>query len=137
MSNGSGNADAITYGTSAAVSANALEGSNALINNRAFIIAEVTAYIAETFPAVSYNVAKCERDTGYLVDAIVWDLRFGSNAAAVNFARLYFENAISVLPEDQKLPTANTWEHTANVAYNIVRDITVVPTTGNGVTQDQ
>ena len=137
MSNGSGNADAITYGTSAAVSANALEGSNALINNRAFIIAEVTAYIAETFPAVSYNVAKCERDTGYLVDAIVWDLRFGSNAAAVNFARLYFENAISVLPEDQKLPTAKTWEHTANVAYNIVRDITVVPTTGNGVTQDQ
>ena len=136
MTNGSANADAISYGTAAAVSANALTGSNALINNRPFIVAEVTAYIAQTFSGLSYDVAKCERDTGYLVDAIVWDLRFGSNAAAVNFARLYFENAISVLPEDQKLPTAKTWEHIANVAYDIVRDIAVVPTTGNTVLQN-
>jgi len=136
MSNGRANADALVYGTDASVSVNHTIGSNALINNRAFIVAEVTAYIAETFPAITYNVASCERDTGYLIDAIVWDLRFGSNTAAINFARLYFENAISTLPEDQKLPTAKTWEHIANVAYDIVRDIAVTPTTGNGASQD-
>jgi len=136
MSNGTANADALVYGTDASVSVNHTIGSNALINNRAFIVAEVTAYIADAFPTLTYNVASCERDTGYLIDAIVWDLRFGSNTAAINFARLYFENAISTLPEDQKLPTAKTWEHIANVAYDIVRDIAVTPTTGNAASQD-
>ena len=136
MQNGSGNANPLGYGTAAEVSALHTIGSNALINNRAFMQAEVTAYIAQEFPTLTYDIAKCERDTGYLVDAIVWDVRFGSNAAAVNFARLYYENAISVLPEDQKLPTAKTWEHLANVAYNIARNVAVTPTTGNAQTQN-
>jgi hypothetical protein len=131
MQNGSGNANVLGYGSAAAVP-NGVDATDALITNRTFLQKEVTAYIAQNFPAVSYNVAKCERDTGYLVDAIVWDVRFGSNAAAINFARLYYENAISVLPEDQKLPTAKTWEHLAEVCYKIARQETVTPTTGNG-----
>jgi len=131
MQNGSGNANVLGYGSAAAVP-NGVDATDALITNRTFLQKEVTAYIAQNFPTVSYNVAKCERDTGYLVDAIVWDVRFGSNAAAINFARLYYENAISVLPEDQKLPTAKTWEHLAEVCYKIARKETVTPTTGNG-----
>ena len=130
MQNGSGNANVLGYGSAAAVP-DGVDATDALITNRTFLQKEVTAYIAQNFPTVSYNVAKCERDTGYLVDAIVWDARFGSNAAAINFARLYYENAISVLPEDQKLPTAKTWEHLAEVCYKIARKETVTPTTGN------
>ena len=133
MQNGSGAANVLGYGTAAAVP-DGVDATAALITNRTFLQKEVTAYIAQNFPAVSYNVAKCERDTGYLVDAIVWDARFGSNAAAINFARLYYENAISVLPEDQKLPTAKTWEHLADVCYKIARKETVTPTTGNSET---
>ena len=136
MQNGSGSADALTFPTTAAVSANHTTARTALQLNRAFLQAEVTAYIAQEFPSVNYDVAKCERDTGYLVDAISWDVQYGSNAGSINFARLYYENAISVLPEDQKLPTAKTWEHIAEVAYNIVRDIAVTPTSGNSATQD-
>ena len=136
MSNGSGNANALTYGDDAAVSVNHTTGASALINNRAFLQAEVTAYVADQFPSLNYSVAKCERDTGYMIDALVWDVKYGSNAASVNFSRLYYENAISTLPEDQKLPTAKTWEHLANVCYKIVRDQAVTPTTGNAVSQD-
>ena len=136
MSNGSGNANALSYGDDAALSVNHTTGAQALINNRLFLQKEVTAYVADQFPSLTYDVAKCERDTGYMIDALVWDVKYGSNAASVNFSRLYYENAISVLPEDQKLPTAKTWEHLANVCYNIVRDIAVTPTTGNAQTQD-
>ena len=136
MSNGRANANALTYGDEAALSVNHINGANALINNRLFLQKEVTAYIAETFPTLTYDVAKCERDTGYMIDALVWDVKYGSNAASVNFSRLYYENAISVLPEDQKLPTAKTWEHLADVCYSIVRDVAVTPTTGNTETQD-
>ena len=136
MQNGTGNANALTYSDTAALTVNHKTGADALVLNRLFLQKEVTAYIAQEFPTLTYNVADCERDTGYLVDAIVWDVKYGSNAAAINFARLYYENAISVLPQDQKLPTAKTWEHIAEVAYNIVRDVAVTPTTGNTQTQD-
>ena len=136
MNNGSGNANALQFGTTAAPSANHTVARTALQLNRDFIIAEVTAYIAQEFPTLTYDIAKCERDTGYLVDAISWDIQYGSNAGSINFARLYYENAISVLPEDQKLPTAKTWEHIAEVAYQIVRDQAVTKTSGNAETQD-
>ena len=136
LSNGEGNADAISFGTAAAPSADHTVARTALQLNKAFLQAEVTAYIAATFPGLTYDVAKCERDTGFLVDAISWDIQNGSNAASVNFARMYYDNAIAVLPEDQILPTAKTWAHIAEVCYQIVRDQAVVKTTGNAATQD-
>ena len=129
-------ADTLTFGTNS-VSANHTIARQILQLNKSFLQAEVTAYIAQTFPSLTYDVAKCERDTGYLTDAISWDIQHGSNAAAVNFARMYYDNAIAVLPEEQILPTAKTWEHIANVAYDIVRNIAVTPTTGNAVSQNQ
>ena len=42
--------------------------------NRAFIIAETTAYIANQYPSLTYSVADCERDTGYLIDSLVQDV---------------------------------------------------------------
>ena len=136
LTNGAANIGTYRYGSNGKTE-NHVIGANALLLNKAFIVAETTAYIAVQFPSLTYNVASCERDTGYLVDGLIQDVKFGGNTAAINFARLYFENAIAVLPEDQKLPTAKTWEHIAKVAYNIVRDIAVIKSTGNSATQDQ
>ena len=136
LTNGAANTGTKSYGTTAALSTNHLEASNQLIANRAFMIAEVTAYIAVNYPSLTYTVADCERDTGYLIDSLAQDVRFGGNTCSVNFARLYFENANSVLAADQKEPTYKTWEHIAKVASDIVRDITITVSTGNAVVQD-
>jgi len=135
LNNGTGNADVLTFGTNT-VSANHTTARTALQLNKAFLAAEVTAYIAQTWPNLVYDVAKCERDTGFLIDAVSWDIQHGSNAASVNFARMYYDNAISVLPGDQILPTAKTWAHIAEVCYQIVRDQAVSVTSGNAATQD-
>ena len=136
MQNGSANIGSKLYPSTAAVSTNHNDAGDALILNRAFIIAEVTAYIAVNYPSLSYSVADCERDTGYLVDSLVQDVKYGGNTCSVNFARLYFENANSVLPEDQKEPTYKTWEHIADVCWNIVRNIAITPSAGNVQAQD-
>ena len=136
MQNGSANIGTKLYPSAAAVSTNHDAAGDALIANRAFIIAEVTAYIAVNYPSLTYSVADCERDTGYLVDSLVQDVKYGGNTCSVNFARLYFENANSVLPEDQKEPTYKTWEHIADVCWNIVRNTAITPSTGNAQTQD-
>ena len=133
MQNGAANTGTKTYGTEAAVTVNHREATDTLLSNRAFIIAETTAFIADQYPSLTYDVASCERDTGYLVDSLIQDVRFGGNTCSVNFARLYFENAVSVLAEDQKVPTYKTWEHIAEIAYKLVRNITITPTTGNAV----
>jgi hypothetical protein len=136
LTNGAANTGTKVYGDDAALTENHKQASNQLIANRAFMIAEVTAYIAVNYPSLTYTVADCERDTGYLIDSLAQDVRFGGNTCSVNFARLYFENANSVLAADQKEPTYKTWEHIANVASDIVRDITITVSTGNAVTQD-
>ena len=136
MQNGSANIGTKQWGATAALSTNHNDAGNQLILNRQFIISETTAYIAQNYPSLNYDSVACERDTGYLVDGLIQDVKFGGNTCSVNFARLYFENAVSVLPEDQKLPTYKTWEHIADVVWNIVRDITITPTSGNGQAQD-
>ena len=135
LSNGEGNADTKNYGSNA-VSADHINARTSLQLNKAFLQGEVIAFIADNYPNLTYDVAKCTRDTGFLVDAISWDIQHGSNAASVNFARMYYDNAIAVLPEDQIVPTVRTWQHIADVTYQIVRAQTVTATTGNTQTQN-
>ena len=61
--------------------------------NRAFLVAEVTAYIAATYPAYTYNVAKCERDIHRYIDAIKHDLIYTGNYKSLLSAR-YYSNAV-------------------------------------------
>ncbi len=130
MNAGQGNADAITFGTPT-VSTGHTNARIALQTNKAFLQAEATAWLAANYPAFTYDVAKCERDVGYLVDSISFDIQHGSNTAAVNNARLYFDNAVSVLPEDQKVITAEVFERIAALAGRIVRGQPVVKTNTN------
>jgi hypothetical protein len=134
---GGGSASATRWGAVAALSDGHNNAGNQILLNKAFIQAEVAAYIAQEFPTLTYDNAACQRDTGYLVDSIIQDVKFGGNTCSVNFARLYFENAVSVLPADQVEPTYKTWEHIAEVVWQIIRDITVTVTTGNAVSQDE
>jgi hypothetical protein len=136
MENGTANADIISFGT-AYVSADAFIAQTALQLNKDFLKAEATAWIDANFPEdFEYDAVKCARDVGYLVDSVSFDIQHGSNVAAINNARLYYDNAVSVLPADQKIPTARAFEHLADVAALVVRDELVLKTAGNAETQD-
>ena len=135
LENGRGNADAFTY-TAQGIGTQEVEARQALQANKAFLQAEVTAWLTANYPSLTYDSAKCERDVGYLVDSVSFDVQYGGNTAAVNNARLYYSNAVAVLPEDQRVPTARAFERLAEVADEIVRGETVVKTSGNAQTQN-
>lgn len=130
MQNGVAAANPIVFGT-AYVSADTLLAKTALQANRAFLQAEVTAWIAATHPALVYDVADCERDLGYFIDAISWDVQHGSNAATLKNARLYFDNAVGVLAEEEKPITAEAYKHIGNLAGMIVRQEAITPQSGS------
>ena len=120
MQNGTGAADARSFGTDY-ISADALKAREALQANKAFLQDEVTSWVANTYPSLVYNQADCERDLGYFIDAVSWDIQHGSNAATINNARVYFDNAVSVLAQAEKPATAAAYQHIAELAGGIVR----------------
>lgn len=130
ITNGTGAADAINFGDSY-VSNDALNTRGILQSNKAFLQAEVTAWLNINHPNSESVGVKCPRDVGYLVDSVSYDIQHGSNVASINNAKVYFENAITVLPYNQRRPTAEAFQHIANVAKKLARNETVTPTTGN------
>lgn len=62
--------------------------------NRAFLLAEVTAYIAATYGGYVYDVAACERDVSRYIDAIKYDMIYTGNYKSLLYAR-YYANAVN------------------------------------------
>ena len=121
MENGLANTDVRTFGSSY-VSDEAFEARAALQANKQFIIDETTAWINKKYPSLNYDSAKCERDTGWFTDAVSWDIQHGSNAATVMNARMYYDSAVSILPEAEREPTAKAFEFMAELAGQILRN---------------
>ena len=138
---GDGVADALTFPAPAALpTTDADDAALRLQANRAFLAAEVVAYVNANTPPAGYDQAKCLRDAGYIVDALTYDILYGGNSATAINARAYFDGAVTQLPEAQRLATAAAYNHLAGVVFVVVTDATgvptVVPTAGNTESQD-
>jgi len=63
---------------------------NLLLDNKSFIQNEVVQFVNAKFPQHSYSEAKCLRDTGFIIDAIATDLRYGGNERSIEAGRFYY-----------------------------------------------
>ena len=68
------------------------DASNLILKNKAYLQEEISEYIYDTYTLPSTDKDKCARDLGYLIDAVVYHLRFGGNRKVVEFAQLYYTN---------------------------------------------
>ena len=67
----------------------AASAASLLNKNKKFIQAETIAYVDSIY-TTTYNVSKCYRDVGLLVDALVYDLEKGGNYNAVIAGKSYY-----------------------------------------------
>lgn len=67
--------------------------------NRAFIKAELLAYIAFTYPAYTYDTVACARDVDRYIDALKHDLIYTGNYKSLLAAR-YYVNAVNGSTEE-------------------------------------
>jgi hypothetical protein len=128
-------ANALTFGNISSTLQDQIDAKNQLQANRAFIAAEITAYIAVNFPRLEYNSTKCARDVRFIVDALSYDIMYGGNFATRQSAISYFVNAVSQLGLNQRGATVDAYEHLSSVVADVARAIAVVPTSGNVLTQ--
>ena len=68
------------------------DASNLIAGNKEFFQEEISGFVYANYNLNGENRAKCYRDLGFLVDNIVYHLRFGGNERVVNFAQLYYTN---------------------------------------------
>jgi len=74
---------------------NAVNAFNMLVANRAFIQAEVLAYIGATAGKFYYAREYCYRDVGILVENVSYDAAFGGNEKSVQSGLAYYDGVTS------------------------------------------
>ncbi len=137
-------ADPLVFPNPTGASTNVIAAKDQLIANRTFIVAEITAWIADQVagsiapfsPTFTYDVATCARDVGYIVDALCYDILYGGNSATLVAVSAYFENSVSVLPVSQRAPTAAAFARLKSVVGDVVTETAVVPSSTNTETQN-
>ena len=111
-------------------------------NNRTFVIGKVIEYINANTPPAGYNQAKCERDIGYIIDAISYDLQYGGNTATRTAILSYFDGGgNAVLPLAQRTPSQNAYIELGTILGSIIletyagQNISGEPATNTEVTE--
>jgi hypothetical protein len=95
------------------VNSGILDARTELVNNSATIVNTTSDFINTSFSNFTYNQEKCERDIGYIVDALTYDILYGGNSATITNARAYFVGAIGQLGLNQETVTV--------LAYNYLK----------------
>jgi len=60
-------------------------------DNKTFIQNEVITYLSSSWSNFYYNEAKCRRDTGYILDAVATDTKYGGNERSITAGQYYYQ----------------------------------------------
>jgi len=137
---GTSAAPTITYPTvSGLTTTQAEKVKNNLISNRSFITDEIVAYIAQNFNLKTYpnySAVKSARDTGYVVDAIIYDIMYGGNSMTYDAAEAYYSKltGASYISGLSAVCSA-AMDRLKIVIQQIVTNATVIRSAGNTTNQ--
>jgi hypothetical protein len=92
-------------------------------DNLETLVTSMVNFISSEFNGISYPKEKCRRDVGIILDAISHDVQYETNYATRLSANMYFDNATSVLPFDQRQQTADFYDKMADLVSNIIQEI--------------
>ena len=104
-------------------STNALYAYDLLVANRAFIQAEVIAFMDQFSPGFVYNRAKCRRDIGIVVENIAYDIAFGGNEKSREAGLAYWAGVTSVI-SNEIVETADAFTYLGTIAQNVIANVT-------------
>lgn len=116
-------ANSITTDTAANLYPNAV---TLLTNNKTFLQDEITAWItarvAEGNPpytGYTFNIEKCKRDTGYIIDAYIYDLRHGGNSKTIAAVKQYWLGGVPQVDGD-RAPEVNAHVQLGTMIANYI-----------------
>ena len=101
-----------------------------LINNKTHIQTQTTNWIAQQvaqnvppFNGFVYDAAKCTRDVGFMVAAIINDVRYSTNQYTRDYVSTYWKNGAPRVRQFAEIPT---WNYVKDLILN-----NILPTSNN------
>jgi hypothetical protein len=64
---------------------------NTIRDNKTFVQNEVITYLSSSWSNFYYNEEKCRRDTGYILDAVATDIKYGGNERSITAGEYYYQ----------------------------------------------
>ena len=96
--------------------------------NKDYLANEVTAYINTTNPDFvgQYDEAVCQRDVGYIIDCVSFDLLNGGNRQSIQAAVYYFRfSSTESNIANQIVQTTAAFSYLSSIAQSIIQNIPV------------
>jgi hypothetical protein len=97
-----------------------------LTNNKTFLQNEITAWIAARvaednppYSGYTYNAEKCRRDVGYIIDAYIYDLRYGGNTKTIQVVKQYWLGGVPQVDGD-RTPEVNAHIQLGSIITNFI-----------------
>ena len=112
--------------------------------NKTFLQKELTAWLNAEIAAANppfesgfvYNEAKCERDTGLIIDALSYDLTYGGNLQTLVASLAYFIDGVAQYGTGQQEETVAAYGRLKEAIQQVIQEQSVTVTAGNTETQD-
>lgn len=95
----------------------------ALQSSKSTVQSDVIVYVNSIFQDFTYNRDLCKRDIGLIIDAVGYDLMFGTNFRTVTASRSYYRAGASVVTASQKAVTISAIERLQDIMLGIVSGI--------------
>jgi len=80
---------------------------------------QVTDYIDDYYP-FEYDRELCQRDVGLIIDAVGYDIMFGSNFRSITAGRSYYRAGAAVVTSIQKAATLDAFTYLKDLMINVV-----------------
>ena len=136
IQNGEVAADALTFPSPTGVNQDLVDAKDQLVQNRAFIQAEIIAYVNANNPPAGIDTDICGRDAGYIVDALCYDVLYGGNSATVRAAEAYFVGTNPVISNGTEITaTVAAWARLQSIVSDIIQGIEITKSVGNAASQ--
>ena len=116
------------------------DGKAQIVQNYTFIQAEISAYLAFTYSSLwtafgTYGQSQTTRDTGYILDAIQYDMTYGGNRQSLIAASAYSSLGTDQIRTAWKAATLAALARLKVIVGQIVQTATVTNTSGNSASQ--
>ena len=139
INNGRASADALSYPDPSSATPSQIAAKARLINNRDFLAREVQKWVEVNYPTYDHDGAKCERDVKYAVDALVYDILYGGNAATYDQARFFFYGFANLAPgidPDHRVQTVAAYGRLRTIVGQVLAGTLVTVSAGNLLVQN-
>jgi hypothetical protein len=104
-----------------------------LENNKVFLQKEISAYIQTQIDAgnpdytdKTYDIAKCERDAGYVIDALIFDIRYNGNEETRRISTYYWDEDVPQI-QGNRTAEVESYTYAKNLINTYILTNTIAP----------